>query len=156
EGKLQRDVKSKNIDLDVVPKPSRGTAVLYSCKGGQFSFESGKLKHGVFFHHVIAGLKKEAKNKKGQVTWGRLSEYVTTNVPPSVNEHVGGGAEQTPQEIKDVIGAPPVLIDGSEEDDVKLEAGEEDYRKGMNLMLGFEDEKVDQEKGLEHLKKASD
>src|SRR5205823_9660800 len=60
---------SRNADTNAMPNPTRGTAALFSCKGGERAFETEKLKHGVFFYHVIQALKGEAKDKRGNVTW---------------------------------------------------------------------------------------
>jgi uncharacterized caspase-like protein len=50
----------RSVDADSLPKPPRGTAALFSCKSGERAFESPKLRHGVFFHHVLEGLKGKA------------------------------------------------------------------------------------------------
>ena len=60
------DPKSgRNIDPESV-RPPAGVAALFSCKAGERAYETEKLGkggHGVFFHHVIEGLKGEAGNK---------------------------------------------------------------------------------------------
>ena len=85
-------------------------AALFSCKTGQFAFESDKLKHGVFFHFVIEGLKGKAVNDKGAVTWSRLVEYATEQVSDELPKYVDGGAKQTPHELKSLVGTSPVLL----------------------------------------------
>src|SRR5262245_24981662 len=69
---------SRNADTNAMPNPTRGTAALFSCKGGERAFETDKLEHGVFFHFVIEALKGEgkAKNKRGAVTWDGLTRHV--------------------------------------------------------------------------------
>jgi formylglycine-generating enzyme required for sulfatase activity len=116
----------RNVDVDSVPRPPRGTAALFSCKSGERAFETPKLGkgHGVFFHHVIQGLKGEATNKRGEVTWSSLSDYVTDKVSDEVPKLIGGGAKQTPHEIKNLTGKSPVLIAQGKEAPVK-EAGKE-------------------------------
>ena len=55
---------------------------MFSCKSGERAFETPKLGkgHGVFFYHVVEGLKGKAKNGRGDVTWARLTEYVVDAV----------------------------------------------------------------------------
>jgi hypothetical protein len=102
----------RNVDIDTLPRLPRGSAALFSCKSGERAFESDKLGggHGVFFHHVIEGLKGEAKNKRGEVTWGQLAEYVTEAVSDEVPKLIGGGARQTPELKVNLTGKSPVLI----------------------------------------------
>jgi hypothetical protein len=102
----------RNMDVDSLPRPPRGTAALFSCKSGERAFETDKLGkgHGVFFFHVLQGLEGKAKNDKGEVTWTRLAEYVTNKVSDEVPMLIGGGAKQTPHEIKNLTGKSPVLI----------------------------------------------
>jgi TPR repeat protein len=101
----------RSLDVESVPRPPRGTAALFSCKAGERAFETPKLGkgHGVFFHHVIRGLKGEARNRRGEVTWSSLSDYVTDKVSDEVPKLIGGGARQTPHEIKNLTGKSPVL-----------------------------------------------
>src|SRR5262249_48586773 len=56
-----------------------GVAALFSCKPGQFARETDTLKHGVFFHFVLQGLRGEAKNGDGGVS----SLASLTPAPPS-------------------------------------------------------------------------
>ena len=51
--------EGRSIDLNHLPRTSKGTAVLFNCKSGERAFESDKYEHGVFFHHVIEGLQRE-------------------------------------------------------------------------------------------------
>src|SRR5262249_49283933 len=56
----------------------QGVAILLSCNNGQRAYECKEAGegHGVFFHFVLQGLKGEAKNRRGEVTWPSLVEYV--------------------------------------------------------------------------------
>jgi formylglycine-generating enzyme required for sulfatase activity len=101
----------RSVDVDSLPRPPRGTVALFSCKSGERAFETDRLGtgHGVFFHYVIEGLKGEARNDKGEVTWARLSEYVIDKVSDQVPVLIGAGARQTPHEIKNLTGKSPVL-----------------------------------------------
>jgi TPR repeat protein len=100
----------RNVDVDTLPRLPRGTAALFSCKSGERAFESPKLKHGVFFYHVLQGLRGKARNDKGEVTWPRLAEHVTEAVSEDVPKLIGGGARQTPEWKVNLTGKAPVLI----------------------------------------------
>jgi uncharacterized caspase-like protein len=91
---------------------SHGTAALFSCGSGQRAFETPRLGkgHGVFFHYLIEGLKGEAKNHRGEVTWGRLVEYVSDRLADDVPKVIGGGAKQTPDLIAYLPGTSLVLV----------------------------------------------
>ena len=57
---------------------------MFSCSEGQVAYEDDDLKHGVFFHFVIEGLKgkadEESGNRDGKVTLGELASYTSTEV----------------------------------------------------------------------------
>jgi hypothetical protein len=102
----------RNVELDFLPRAPRGTAALFSCKSGERAFESPELGkgHGVFFHFVLEGLRGNARNEDGEVTWDRLSEYVKRQVSRQVPRLIGGGARQTPQLLANLEGESPVLV----------------------------------------------
>jgi formylglycine-generating enzyme required for sulfatase activity len=106
----------RNVDIDTLPRLPRGTAALFSCSSGERAFESPKLGggHGVFFHHVIEGLRGAAKNSEGEVTVLDLSLYVTRSVSRQVPRLIGGGARQTPELKVNFRGESPVLIGSTE------------------------------------------
>src|SRR5262249_29391588 len=106
---LKAQATTRNVDVDQVTVP-RGVGVLFSCASGQRSFETSKLRHGVFFHYVLRGLRGEARNRRGAVTWDSLAEYVKDEVSHGVEGLVGGGARQTPQEVRNHSGVPIVLV----------------------------------------------
>jgi hypothetical protein len=101
----------RSLDADALPHPPRGTAALFSCSSGQRAFETPKLGkgHGVFFHYVLEGLKGEAKNRDGEVTWDDLTTYVKRQVPRAVPRLIGSGARQEPHLVANITGEPPVL-----------------------------------------------
>jgi outer membrane protein assembly factor BamB len=110
----------RNVNQDNL-RPPRGIAALFSCKSGERAFETPKLGggHGVFFHHVIEGLRGKAKNKRGEVTWSTLADYVTESVSDEVPKLIGGGAKQTPEQKLNLTGKSPVLIDPARVEVVK-------------------------------------
>jgi hypothetical protein len=90
-----------------------GVAVLFSCKNGQQAWETpnlGKAGHGVFFHYVIRGLKWDAADKNGKVTWSSLVDYVTENVEAQVPKLLGKGATQQPHQITNLERKSPLLL----------------------------------------------
>jgi formylglycine-generating enzyme required for sulfatase activity len=91
-------------------RPPSGVAVLFSCKKGEFANETPTLKHGVFFHYVLEGLRGRAMNEDGEVTWDRLNDHVKRQVSRNVGRLVGGGASQTPHALSDLEGESPVLL----------------------------------------------
>jgi formylglycine-generating enzyme required for sulfatase activity len=103
---------ARNLDVDTVPRPPRGIAALFSCASGQRAFETKELGggHGVFFHFVLEGLRGQAKDADGEVNWGSLSNYVTRQVNHQVPKLIGGGARQTPHEVRNLVGESPVLL----------------------------------------------
>jgi len=102
--------RGRGIDGDTAPKPPKGVAALFSCSGGERAFEHDKLKHGVFFYHVIEGLKGKAKTEDNEVTWDSLRAYVKRQVSREVPVLMGGGAKQHPNEVGNLSGEPPVLV----------------------------------------------
>ncbi|MFL5327907.1 MAG: caspase family protein [Gemmataceae bacterium] len=101
---------SRGIDADNAPRPPRGVAALFSCSAGEVSYEHERYHHGVFFHYVLEGLRKSAKETSGEVTFDGLSKYVRNEVAKEVPRLVGGGARQSPNMKADLSGASPVLM----------------------------------------------
>jgi formylglycine-generating enzyme required for sulfatase activity len=131
----ERASRSLRLNKELVPE---GVAALFSCKTGQFAFETAKLGkkgHGVFFHYVIEGMKEKARNRKGQVTWNDLVEYVTAKVEDEVPVLIGGAAKQTPHEIRSFAGRSPVLLPPSKEEIVKNLPEKIKNSIGMKLVL---------------------
>src|SRR5580704_2676238 len=88
------------------------TGVLLSCRAGEFSFESNSYGtgHGAFFYEVIEGLKGNAKDSDGEISWESLRTYVRKHVPAKVREVFGkNGGEQNPNELGNLNGVPIVL-----------------------------------------------
>ena len=109
----------KSSDVDSVPLPTRGTAALFSCKSGERSHEVEKLKHGIFFHFVIEGLRGKATGEEGEVTWDDLSRYVRRQVSRQSPKLIADGDKQTPHEIRNLEGDSPILIAPAKEKLVK-------------------------------------
>src|SRR5262249_12303618 len=93
------------------PQVPEGVAALFSCRTGQRSFETDKLGkgHGIFFHHVIEGLKGEARRKDRGVTWSSLVDHVTESVEFDSLMLIGRDSAQQPHQITNLAGRSPVL-----------------------------------------------
>ena len=100
----------ERVDVSALPPQ---TGVLLSCATGEFSFENKSLGtgHGVFFFHVIEGLKGAAQDPEDhEITWEGLKTYVRRKVPSTVKRLYGkDGGEQQPNDIGNLIGEPTVL-----------------------------------------------
>jgi hypothetical protein len=100
----------ERVDVSALPPQ---TGVLLSCATGEFSFENKSLGtgHGVFFYHVIEGLKGAAQDTDDhEITWEGLKSYVRRKVPATVRRLYGkDGGEQQPNDIGNLIGEPTVL-----------------------------------------------
>ncbi len=118
---------SRGVNSASAPPPPHGLAALFSCGAGEQAFESTKLKHGVFFYHVIQGLKGEAADGDHEVTFAGLSAYVSRRVRRDVAELIGDGATQSPN-LKADYTVEPVLLSTNrlQIDDEKLR---EDWRE---------------------------
>jgi formylglycine-generating enzyme required for sulfatase activity len=126
----------RSAAVTMLPALPRGTAALFSCKAGEKSFEDARYAggHGLFFHHVIQGIKGEAKDPKtGRVTWGRLASYVTEQVQEGA-EAVGDGFQQTPELRSEMTGTLTLrtgltVVKGGEEKVEKVGKGKEKEEK---------------------------
>jgi len=89
---------------------TRGVAVLLACSSGEKCYEDDTLKHGVFTHAVLTGLRGDAKDRTGKVTWDSLAAYVRETVPVAVNKITNGNRSQRPQLIANLVGPPVVFV----------------------------------------------
>ena len=71
--------RAKNVagakSLGTLDDPPKGVMLLQSCAKDELSYEDTDLKHGIFTHYFIEGLRGEAANKKGEVTLLSLAAY---------------------------------------------------------------------------------
>jgi TPR repeat protein len=100
----------RGVNGDTSPRVPRGVGVLFSCAAGEVAYEDNSLKHGVFFHFVLEGLRGQARNMQGQVTFTSLADYVSAAVAQDVPKRIGQGAQQSPNLMADFTGATPVLL----------------------------------------------
>ncbi len=76
----------KGIDGSTVRQLPGKISILFSSSAGQQSYESDKVKGGVFTHVLLEGLRGYARNARDQVTWLSLADYVINEVPRMVPE----------------------------------------------------------------------
>ena len=89
-------------------KPPGGVAALFSCSEGELAFENDTLKHGVFFHFVIQGLRGEADfNKDREVALEELTFFTKRRVLDFVRAEYDG-VRQMPV-LKGEFAGLPVL-----------------------------------------------
>ncbi len=109
EPKVNKRLARRSLNVESATIPT-GVGALFSCKAGEFAHESDRLKHGVFFHYVLEGLRGKAVNEDNEVTWLRLREYVTRKVrSKEATALVGESFTQTPHAIDNIPGESPVL-----------------------------------------------
>lgn len=100
----------KKRGIDTALQAPEGVGVLFSCSPGQFAFESAEYKHGVFFHHVLEGLRGKAKDaESGEVTWDLLRAYVKKQVSRDVARLFPRG-KQVPHSVESLAEVPPLLV----------------------------------------------
>ncbi len=109
EGRLVTVPNVVSVTRPLVPPPPKGVAAMFSCSTGQKSFESDKLQHGVFFHHLLEGLRGRAVNKSGGIDLLKLASHVADEVPDAVKEEFGTSARQTPEPKLSVEGTVTLL-----------------------------------------------
>jgi formylglycine-generating enzyme required for sulfatase activity len=104
---------------ELVGRLPGNSVILFSCSAGQRSLETSKAGggHGVFFHHVIEGLKGEAADPgTGEVGWDDLVGYVRKNVNRRAKEWepaLGAEADRTargrlqdPHQLSNLVATP--------------------------------------------------
>lgn len=88
-----------------LPPPEGGVAAFYSCSENERAWESTRLRHGVFFHSVIEGLKGAAdagtrtRPADGVISLNELQAFVVPNVRDYMlaNASEFQGATQKPE-----------------------------------------------------------
>jgi len=98
---LARDAGRPVVDLPSLTRPLKkrapgGIAALFSCSEGERAFEHPDLKHGVFFHFVLKGLRGDADfDDDGKVDFDELAAYSKKRVYRFVESELR--MEQTPE-----------------------------------------------------------
>ncbi|WP_197455908.1 SUMF1/EgtB/PvdO family nonheme iron enzyme [Stieleria neptunia] len=72
------------------------TAILFSCRSGQRSFENDTLRHGLFTYAVLEGLRGGAA-RDGKIVWSQLVSYVDwVMATEQLRRHMPDGTPQVP------------------------------------------------------------
>ena len=101
-------VNLESVTRPQLLKPPGGVAVLFSCSEGELAFENDTLKHGVFFHFVIQGLRGGADfDHDQQIALEELTFYIKRRVLDFVRAEYDG-VRQMPV-LKGEVGGLPVL-----------------------------------------------
>ena len=83
---------AKDLALVAVPSTEQRKTLnvtFYSCSPGERSWESEETSQGFFSYHVMKGLLGEAADAQGRVTVNSLEDYLSREVPDSVDRMIG-------------------------------------------------------------------
>ena len=94
----------RGVDGSTVTGLPNKLSVLFSSSAGQQSYESDKIRHGVFMHSVLEGLRGKAADRDGEVTWIGLANYVMKQVPKEALRMVE--REQEPNLLGNLVRQP--------------------------------------------------
>jgi formylglycine-generating enzyme required for sulfatase activity len=122
ETEVVRGLGKRSLSGDeLIGRLPANSAILFSCSKGQQALEHASAGggHGVFFHHVIEGLRGAAADPDtGEVGWDDLVGYVRKRVNRTARALDPKGADtaderfdgrlQTPHELRNLV-ATPVL-----------------------------------------------
>ncbi len=78
--------------------PPKGVVALFACDRGEKAHENEVLEHGIFFYHLIEGMKGKAANDEGDIEFGLMARHVWRQVPKAVRELTNGTRAQNPVE----------------------------------------------------------
>jgi len=76
--------------------PPKGVLALYACQPNQRSYESDRLHQGVFFHHVLEGMRGKAGQAGQKLVFEELVAHVRKEVPETVKALAGATRSQIP------------------------------------------------------------
>jgi hypothetical protein len=82
--------------------PAKGVATIFSCSANEVALELDELRHGLFFYHVLEGLRGKAANAKGKITFNLLADYVSDAVSTR-------NTDQNPHQKSNLTGGSPVF-----------------------------------------------
>ena len=106
--------KGRGAEEALVKVPPKGVLALYACSPQERAYENPKLRHGVFFHHVLEGLAAQP-GRAEDLEFEALALTVRREVPRTVVKLAGEGKPQNPNlRAADVRGAPVVLMNAAE------------------------------------------
>ena len=101
------DKGARTLDGSTVKELPTKISMLFSSSPGQKSYESDKVKQGVFTHVLLKGLRGEAANSRGQVKWASLATYVLEELPLHTSELLEDSSiQQIPNLVGNFVGSP--------------------------------------------------
>ncbi len=109
-----RDNPSRGVDGKGFRLKKDAVAVFFSASYNELAYEPDSLKHGLFTHYVLQGLKGGAKNFESNVTWDSLVDYVKTNVTRQsrlLKDRGEIAGIQRPNLVGNLRGESPVLVE---------------------------------------------
>lgn len=93
------EVRLESVTRPQSRQPPGGVVALFSCSAGQKAFESPQLKHGVFFHFVIEGLKGKADSDGDRlVDLDEFVRFTKKQVTDAVKDEFGADIKQIPEQ----------------------------------------------------------
>ena len=107
------DKGARTLDGSTVRELPTKISMLFSSSPGQKSFESEKVKQGIFTHVLLKGLRGDAANSRGQIQWGSLAAYVAEEVPLMVGELLEDqSVKQVPNLVSNMVRSPILVRKG--------------------------------------------
>ena len=101
---ITRGVQGRMITLP------EDTAIMFSCRAGQVSYELRRLKHGLFTHALLRALRGGAVRNE-QISWSQIIAYVDwLMASPEIRELMPPGSAQIPISASNI--PQVVLADG--------------------------------------------
>jgi hypothetical protein len=141
-----RDISDANrgsrsgIDGNRVENLPEGTALFFSCSSRQRAMETEKAGggHGVFFHSVLEGLrgKPSTRDDKGNVTWGRLTNYVSERVEANAALWFNENERQVPHKVENLTKVLPLMVAASGDVEKEVPPMRPDQKPRLGGKLG--------------------
>jgi len=104
------DKGARTLDGSTVKELTTKISMLFSSSPGQRSYESTKVKQGIFTHVLLKGLRGDAANSRGQIQWGSLAAYVAEEVPLMAGELLEDPSiKQVPNLVSNMV-LSPILV----------------------------------------------
>lgn len=94
----------KGVDGSTVTGLPNKLSILFSSSAGKQSYEADEIKHGIFTHFVLDGLRGQAADSDGDVTWLALANYVMKQVRKQAPQWVQ--REQEPNLLGNLVRQP--------------------------------------------------
>lgn len=108
--------------------PPPGVMAVFACSRNERAYEDKDLRHGVFFYHLLEGLRGKAASGNDEVDFERLWQYVRKHVPLTVGK-LGMDITQNPKLQMNFSGPSLVLLNRAS---VELSQDWRDYQRAGN------------------------